>query len=143
MNIIIIRKEFTDISTIGRMLLDGEPYWFTLEDAVRDEKISGKTAIPYGKYEVIINKSVRFKKDMPLLLNVPGFSGIRIHSGNTSADTEGCILIGTTKGKDSISGSRQAFAVFMRLLQAGLKTGKVLLTIVKGVSENETGNHCL
>jgi hypothetical protein len=143
MNIIIIRKEFTAISTIGEMLLDGQHFYVTLEDAVRDEKISGMTAIPYGTYEVIINKSMRFKKDMPLLLNVPGFSGIRIHSGNTSADTEGCILIGTTKGKDSISGSRQAFAVFMRLLQAGLKTGKVLLTIVKGVNENETGNHCL
>jgi len=104
---------------------------FSLEDVVRDVKIKGETAIPYGTYEVITNYSMRFKKVMPLLLNVPGFDGIRIHSGNTKADTEGCILLGYDKLPDRIGNSRAAFEDFMPILQAGLKLGRVQIEVMK------------
>ena len=131
MELSLIRKEFTTESTIGDLLIDGKFYSFTLEDMYRDKKINGVTAIPYGTYEVIINFSNRFQKPMPLLLNVPGFDGIRIHNGNKAEHTEGCILVGFTKGKDFIGNSKSAFIQFMPKLQAGLKTGKVFIEITR------------
>ena len=74
MRLDLIRKTFTEYSTIGDLLIDGKFYRYTLEDMYRDKKIKGVTAIPYGTYEVIINFSNRFQKPMPLLLNVPNFS---------------------------------------------------------------------
>jgi hypothetical protein len=129
MKLNLIRKEFTTISTIGDLLIDGKFYCYTLEDMYRDKKIKKVTAIPYGTYEVIINFSDRFQKPMPLLLNVPNFEGIRIHNGSTADHTEGCILLGFTKSKDFIGNSKLAFNQFMPKLQAGLKTGKVFITI--------------
>jgi len=129
MKLNLIRKEFTTISTIGDLLIDGKFYCYTLEDMYRDKKIKKVTAIPYGTYEVIINFSNRFQKPMPLLLNVPNFEGIRIHNGSTADHTEGCILLGFTKSKDFIGNSKLAFNQFMPKLQAGLKTGKVFITI--------------
>jgi len=131
MELSLIRKEFTTESTIGDLLIDGKFYSFTLEDMYRDKKIKGVTAIPYGTYEVIINFSNRFQRPMPLLLNVPGFDGIRIHNGNKAEHTEGCILVGFTKGKDFIGNSKSAFIQFMPKLQAGLKTGKVFIEITR------------
>ena len=131
MELSLIRKEFTTESTIGDLLIDGKFYSFTLEDMYRDKKINGVTAIPYGTYEVIINFSNRFQRPMPLLLNVPGFDGIRIHNGNKAEHTEGCILVGFTKGKDFIGNSKSAFIQFMPKLQAGLKTGKVFIEITR------------
>ena len=125
----IIRKTFTEKSTIGELLIDGKVFCFTLEDCVRDVKIPGVTAIPYGTYPVITNYSVRFKKVMPLLLNVPNYEGVRIHAGNTDKDTEGCILLGYTKADNFIGESRLAFNAFMPMLQTALENGKVRLTI--------------
>lgn len=96
--------------TVGKLYIDDIFECFTLEDIIRDVKIKGDTAIPYGKYIVIINQSVRFKKALPLLLNVPNFEGIRIHTGNTTEDTEGCILVGTMRTKDGkVLNSKIAF----------------------------------
>lgn len=106
---------------------------FTLEDQERLEKAPGKTAIPPGKYEVVVTFSNRFQKLLPLLLNVPGFSGVRIHSGNTAADTEGCILVGGDDGnpRDGWLGrSREAFAPLFAKIQAAIASGeKVWITI--------------
>lgn len=99
----------TNTSTIGEMLVNGVWECYTLEDVERDVKIKGETAIPKGKYKVIINQSNRFKRLLPLLLNVPNFEGVRIHAGNTNHDTEGCILVGKTRSKDFIGKSRKAF----------------------------------
>ena len=131
MKLELIRKDFTEISTIGDLLIDGEFFCYTLEDTVRDKKINGVTAIPYGTYEVIINFSNRFQRPMPLLLNVPGFDGIRIHSLNTSDQTEGCIGIGFTKGNNYIGQSRKAFNELMPVLQKALKNGKVFIEITR------------
>lgn len=91
----LLRNLYTDHSTRGILLINNKIFCYTLEDTVRPkgaDKVPGQTAIPAGRYEVILNFSNRFQKIMPLLLNVPGFVGIRIHGGNTAADTEGCIL---------------------------------------------------
>ena len=87
--------------TIGNIYVNGQYFADSLEDTVRDVKIKGKTAIPAGKYLILMTYSNRFKKIMPLLIDVPGFEGVRIHSGNTPEDTEGCILVGknTIKGQ--------------------------------------------
>ena len=109
MNIAIKRLYKSENSTIGEMTIDGKWECYTLEDVERDVKIKSETAIPKGTYKVIINKSNRFKKLLPLLLNVPNFEGVRIHPGNSNHDTEGCILVGRTKSKDFIGQSRKAF----------------------------------
>lgn len=87
--------------TIGRLFVDGKYFCDTLEDRCRDldreEKVMHETAIPEGTYEVIVNVSARFKRKLPLLLDVPHFSGIRIHRGNTDKDTSGCILLGENR----------------------------------------------
>ena len=113
-------------STVGEMTVDGKWECYTLEDVERDVKIKSETAIPKGTYKVIINKSNRFKKLLPLVLNVPNFEGIRIHPGNTNHDTEGCILVGRTRSKDFIGQSRKAF----ESLFAKIKLAKeIVLTI--------------
>lgn len=132
MNLLLKRLIFTGKSTIGELFIDGEFYCNTLEDAVREEKVYGKTAIPAGRYEVVIDYSNRFKKKMPHILNVPGFEGIRIHTGNRPGDTEGCILLGMTKGEDFIGRSRDAYGKFFYILEAGLENGKVFIEITEG-----------
>jgi len=110
MDIKIRRFEFGTTYTIGKMYIDGVYHCFTLEDKIREAKVQNATAIPYGTYTVVIDHSTRFNRDMPHILNVPGFEGVRIHTGNTSADTEGCILVGTTwAGKDFVGNSKIAF----------------------------------
>lgn len=108
-------------ATIGELYADREHIADTLEDRVRPEgeKVYGKTAIPEGTYEVKLTYSPRFKKTLPEILNVPNFSGIRIHTGNSSKDTEGCILVGTWDGEkeDWVSDSKIAFNKLMSLLQ--------------------------
>ncbi len=131
MNIKLIRETFTDRSTIGSLYIDDVFECYTLEDVIRPPriKIPGATAIPYGSYEIIIDYSNRFARNMPHVLNVPMFEGIRIHSGNTSSDTEGCILLGTLKNTDCIYNSKLAFIKFYRKLEEGLKHGKVRMAI--------------
>tara|TARA_R110000868_G_scaffold3236_1_gene21251 strand:+ start:478 stop:864 length:387 start_codon:yes stop_codon:yes gene_type:complete len=116
--LIIIRRLYKgEKSIIGEMTVDGIFECFTLEDIERPIKIKGETAIPKGTYKVIINQSNRFKRQLPLLLNVPGFEGVRIHSGNTNHDTEGCILVGQTRHKEFIGKSRKAFDKLFKKMQ--------------------------
>lgn len=117
--------------TIGTLYADGKTECFTLEDRVREDgrpvnawKVPGETAIPTGIYGVIITPSVRFKRDLPLLVDVPGFSGVRIHPGNTAEDTEGCILVGLAKGPDSVTESRRAFEHLFKLIIESLGCGE-------------------
>ena len=124
----------TNTFTIGELYINEKYVTDTLEDRVRPEgeKVYGKTAIPEGTYEVKLTHSPRFKKILPEILNVPNFSGIRIHTGNSSKDTEGCILVGTWDGEkeDWISDSRIAFEKLMSLLQkAEDKKESITITI--------------
>jgi len=126
MKLRIIRDKFTDKSTIGKLYVDS-PYVFcnTLEDVDRrlengGEKVYGQTCIPRGTYDVVIDYSSRFKKRMPHILNVPQFDGIRIHPGNTDRDTEGCILVGVTRGDDFIGDSRLAYNELMAAMENAL-----------------------
>ena len=100
--------------TIGKLYIDGHYLCDTLEDTVRNGvKIAGKTAIPAGTYKVKKTMSPRFKKVLPEILNVPGFSGVRIHAGNTAADTDGCLLLGLNKKKGQVLESQTTMAFFM------------------------------
>ena len=123
MKLKLIRKWFSDKSTIGELYVDDQWECFTLEDVVRETKIPNETAIPEGKYRVITTYSERFKRVLPLLLDVPGFTGIRIHSGNDNSDTSGCILVGQTHGFDWIGQSRKAFDLLYAKIVTALKAG--------------------
>jgi len=94
MRLTLKRKTFLPDRTLGKLYIDGEYFCETLEDAKRDKKIAGETCIKAGEYGVIVDMSKRFGRLLPLLQNVPEFSGVRIHSGNTPADTQGCVLVG-------------------------------------------------
>lgn len=111
MEIVVTRRWKGKNSTLSTIVVDGVAHHFCLEDTDRGfdsaqpdeiskEKIHGRTAIPAGRYQVVITYSNRFRKKLPLLLDVPGFAGIRIHSGNRHVDTEGCLLPGMTYWKD-------------------------------------------
>jgi hypothetical protein len=131
MELAVKRTDANGVRTIGLFFIDGLNYCWTLEDAIREgPKIHGKTAIPPGRYRVIINHSQRFNRDMPLLCNVPGFEGIRIHTGNTDANTDGCILVGEARGDNAIFKSRAAFdPLFQRLKAAIGRKEQIWITI--------------
>lgn len=131
MNILLERTWCGAKCTIGMLSIGGAYECFSLEDVVRAEKIAGETAIPAGTYNVVITPSNRFKRDLPLIENVPGFSGVRIHPGNTAADTEGCILVGLAKGKDYVSESRKAFEALYQKIKAALDRGETVTLEVR------------
>lgn len=127
MRLVLERTWRGDKCTIGTLLVDGAYECFTLEDVERGTdaetvlqwKIPGQTAIPFVTSTVTITFSQRFQRDLPLVVSVPGFSGIRIHPGNTAADTEGCILVGRTKGPTFVGESKAAFnALFPKIKKA-------------------------
>lgn len=129
MELRVKRVQFSEESTIGELSVDGQFECYTLEDKVRPVKVKGRTAIPPGRYEVIINFSQRFQRQLPLLLNVPNFEGVRIHPGNTAANTEGCILVGDTKSENFIGQSRVAFNRVFDKLKAGSESAKIFVEI--------------
>ena len=132
MKLILRRVEYGYTYTIGKLYVNADFECWVLEDRVRDgKKIWGETAIPAGIYKVVIDHSERFGKDYPHLLDVPGFEGVRIHSGNSSKDTEGCLLVGTTLGGgDRILGSRDAYASLFPKIQKALETEEVTINII-------------
>lgn len=120
MEVLIDRAWKKDGYTISRLYVNGELFGCnTLEDTdrglsqsmdlneIKKKKVYGQTAIPSGSYECVYTYSSRFKKMLPLLKDVPGFDGIRIHSGNSAKDTEGCILVGLNLKKGMVLNSRE------------------------------------
>jgi hypothetical protein len=124
-------------ATIGELLVNDKYLCDTLEDRVRPEgeKVYGKTAIPEGTYEMVLSYSPRFKKILPEILNVPNFTGIRIHCGNSSADSSGCILVGTWDGEkeDWVGNSRIAFDELMSLLEEATNNKEKITITVKSL----------
>ena len=138
MQLKLIRSVFNDKSTLGKLFLNDEFFAFTCEDKVRDlkgnctKKIKNETAIDYGTYEVILSFSNRFQKYLPLLLNVPCFDGIRMHGGNTAADSEGCILVGAEGNmQDRIWNCASKVTGLVAALKAAEKKEKIFIEIVK------------
>jgi hypothetical protein len=120
--------------TLGLLFIGGKFFAFTLEDRYREVKIAGTTRIPAGRYRVTIAFSPHFQREMPLLNNVPEFSGILIHPGNTEFDTEGCILVANGAvynplGDSGIVSSRMCFDRIYPVIEAGVKAGDTFITI--------------
>lgn len=108
MTIYVTRDDCTPDRTLGTMRFEDGFVCQTLEDPVREDgKVYGDTAIPLGTYRVTITRSKRFNKLMPLLHNVPNFGGIRVHCGNNTDDTSGCILVGMGRNADADSDGLQ------------------------------------
>lgn len=132
----------TDKSSISKLYVDDKYECYILEDKDRGliqsmslaeitaHKVYGETAIPKGRYEIVITESARFKRKLPLLLNVTGYEGIRIHTGNTDVDTHGCLLPCTTISKDMGKGSTIAFNNLYAKIETALNSKqKVYITI--------------
>ena len=121
--------------TIGRLFVDGRYFCDTLEDRCRDldreEKVMHETAIPAGTYEVIVNVSAKFKRKLPLLLNVPHFSGIRIHRGNTDKDTSGCILVGENKQQGRVINSTGYELKLTEMIEKAMLSGEKIVIQVR------------
>lgn len=126
--------------TIGKLYIDDVYFCDTIEDTVRDlnkngkfdnveKKVHSKTAIPYGTYEIKWTYSPRFKKYTPQLMNVPSFEGIRVHAGNTSADTEGCLILGENKQVGKVLNSRATINKFYSIIKEACSNGKVTIEI--------------
>lgn len=144
MELTLNRKLKLENKTIGELLINGKKFSDTLEDKVRltwsllpfktllGVKIWGKTAIPSGRYQVVLTYSERFKRVLPLLLKVPQFDSIRIHGGNTETDTEGCVLIGKLDTKTNTIYGAKSLGLLDKLmvqLESASKTGKIFITI--------------
>lgn len=117
--------------THGRLYINGLFTCYTLEDTDRflesgGVKVKAQTAIPRGTYPITIDFSARFQKQMMHVLNVPQFEGIRIHAGNTAADTEGCILVGRVRGDESIHNSTVILAALFAIVSGCLSDGKTV-----------------
>lgn len=129
MTLTLKRKYFKEEYTIGDLYINGKWFCNTIEDkdrglnstmelkTIQREKVYGKTAIPTGRYKVSITYSPKYKKNMPLLENVKGFEGIRIHSGNTEKDSLGCIIVGENKKKGMVINSRVTYNKLMNILK--------------------------
>ena len=142
MELLLERKWCKPDYTIGRLSVNGKFYCNTLEDTVRDInkngtfdcgefKISGHTAIPYGTYEVIVNYSPKFKRELPRLLNVKHFDGILIHRGNTNRDSSGCILVGENTKKGMVLNSTKYELELTKLIKsANNRKEKVIIKII-------------
>ena len=146
MNITQRRYKFGKDFTLSKLFVDNLHYMacpYILEDVVREMpdkpvsewKVPAETAIPIGRYKVVIDMSHRFKKRMIHLLNVPGFDGIRVHSGNTSHDTEGCLITGKERDEKNgeVSGSRVALEPLFARIDAALNKGEAVWWTVEGL----------
>lgn len=142
MDITVDRKYKLKDYTIGKLYVNGDYVCDTLEDtdrgltqndslkSIASKKIYGKTAIPSGTYSVELTYSNKFKKTLPQIMNVPGFDGIRIHSGNTAEDTLGCVLCGMNRGKGQVLDSRKWTDVVISLIrEAKYRNERVTITI--------------
>jgi len=138
MRLELTRFVYSSRSTIGLLTVDGAYECFILEDTTREVngapveqwKVKGHTAIPVGTYRVVVSISNRFGRETPELLEVPGFLGIRVHPGNSAADTEGCLLPGRVRDHDWVGESRKAYdALFAKIAEAARRGDEITITV--------------
>lgn len=124
MDLTVQREPTLDGATLGSLYLNSAWFCFTCEDRIREVagrpaeewKVPRETAIPAGRYRLVLSLSSRFQRVLPEVLNVPGFTGIRIHSGNSIADTEGCLLVGAGRSWGGVTKSREALDKLLAVL---------------------------
>jgi Family of unknown function (DUF5675) len=132
MTLRLVREPSSAGATLGVLFVNGRFECFTLEDQIRERagepvhawKVPAQTAIPAGRYQIVVTESVRFKRPLPLLIGVPGFAGIRVHPGNRISDTEGCILPGLTRSSVAVGQSRAAFDLLFAKIRRALAAGE-------------------
>jgi len=146
MNMLLKRVRHGKNSTLSELYLDGLFQCYVLEDRIRDHKIKGQTCIPAGNYCLGINywggMNTAYKKRFPdmhqgmiEIRDVPAFSNIYIHIGNTHADTAGCLLVGTYFHRDrnhedfEVYKSQEAYHNLYKAVIEDVKRDKVILTI--------------
>ena len=142
MDLLLERKYLKKEYTLGALSINGKYFCDILEDTVRDInkdgtfdcgefKIKGHTAIPYGEYEIALTYSPKFKRELPLLLNVPHFEGIRIHKGNSRQDTEGCLLPGENRERGKVLNSTKYEVELVDRIKKAIKNKeKVTIKII-------------
>ena len=124
MRLVVLREPTIEGATFGSLYLDGHRFCDTLEDAIREVdgvpvetwKVKGATAIPADEYDLVLSLSMRFRRVLPEVVDVPGFTGIRIHAGNTIEDTEGCLLVGSARTARTVTGSKVALEKLLAIL---------------------------
>lgn len=142
MDLLLERKYLKEKYTIGHLSINGSYFCDILEDTVRDInrngtfdcgefKISGHTAIPYGEYEVKLTYSPKFKRELPIIMDVPNFEGIRIHRGNTIKDTSGCLLTGENKERGKVINSTKYETELINKIKKAIdKKEKITIKII-------------
>lgn len=143
MKILVDRKWKKENYTIGIIYVDGKQFCNTLEDKdrgltssmslaeIKSKKVYGQTAIPTGTYKVIMSYSQKFKKYLPEILDVKGYAGIRIHSGNVAADSLGCLLLGKNTQKGMVTNSRAYCSTFNSMLNDAISRGEKVTIEIK------------
>lgn len=143
MDILVERLWKKDTYTIGKVYIDGKYFSESLEDKdrgltstmpleeIKNKKVYGKTAIPSGLYTILYTYSPKYKRLMPLVDNVKGFSGIRIHSGNSAEDSLGCILLGKNTKVGMVTESRVTCNSFYKLIEEAIKKGEKITLEIK------------
>lgn len=139
MNLLVQRTNKSTLSTEGKLFVDNVFQCYTLEPVYREVpdmpvsawKVFGSTAIPVGTYGLEVTFFYRDGYYSPLLDNVPGFTGVRIHVGNYPKDTEGCILVGDAVGQDEVLSSQVAFDALMVKINAARSDGEAIQITVE------------
>ena len=143
MRITVQRRYLCESYTIGTMFINGNYFCDTLEDKVRDlnkdgdlldegeEKVYAETAIPYGKYRVILNYSPKFKRELPLLLNVKHFEGIRIHRGRTASHSSGCLIVGENKVKGQVINAEKYEVELVKRIREAISHNEEIWIIIE------------
>ena len=122
MKLTLQRYLFAEDYTMGLLFIDGVYFCDTIEDKYRGQelkktKVMNETCIPYGVYDVKITYSPKYKKDMPQILDVPYFTGVRIHSGNNASDSSGCVICGIKSKNGEVLESRKTYNALLKRLE--------------------------
>lgn len=136
MRVTLRRIAFKDKYTIGKVYINNKYFSDSIEDKDRglydymseeyilEKKVKHESAIPYGMYKLLWTYSPKYKRFMPEVLDVKGFTGIRIHSGNTEEDSSGCILLGFNKKVGKVLDSRKTCKKFDAIIEEYYKKGE-------------------